>query len=93
MLASEIEDIVNKLLLLKKTSTKMQIDLLPEFEDFRKSQRMLYETALSDTFEHEIFKLMMDNKRKIENGADAYAIDVEFGTYMANKYIPKELMK
>ena len=91
MLASEIESIVNKLLVFKTKFTKAEIDLFPEFEYFRKTQKMFYETILSDSFDPVIFKLMMENKRKIENGADPYTIDVEFGKYMADRYIPESL--
>jgi hypothetical protein len=93
MLASEIESIVAKLLELKNEYSIEYINTLPEFEEFRKTQRMFYETVLSGTFEPEIFKVMMDYKRKIENGSDQYSIDVQFGQYMADRYIPESLKK
>ncbi len=91
MLASEIEEIVNKLLVFKEKFTKSEIDTFPEFENFRKTQKMFYETILSDSFDPVIFNIMMENKRKIENGADQYSIDVAFGQYMADRYIPESL--
>jgi hypothetical protein len=93
MLASEIETIVNKLLELKKEYSIEYINTLDEFKEFRTTQRMFYETILSDSFDPVIFKMMMENKRKIENGADSYAIDVEFGQYMAERYIPESLRR
>jgi hypothetical protein len=93
MLASEIESIVNELLQLKKEYSIDYINTLQQFSDFRKDQRLLYEMVLSDSFDQTIFNLMMENKRKIENGADQYSIDVSFGQYMADRYIPSNLRR
>lgn len=93
MQASEIESIVSKLLNLKKEYSNDYINTLDEFKDFRMSQRMFYETILSDTFDQGVFDVMMEHKRKIEAGSDQYSVDVSFGKYMADRYIPESLKK
>ena len=54
---------------------------------------MLYETVLSDDFNPELFKIIMEHKRKIEAGADQYSVDVSLGQIMADRYIPESLKK
>lgn len=93
MLASEIELVVGTLLELKKKLPKEEIDKYADFLEFRNTQKMLYETVLSNDFSPEIFKVMMDHKRKIESGADQYSVDVSFGQIMADRYIPESLKK
>ena len=87
MKADEIESIVNKLLDLKKTKSFDEINELPEFNDFRNSQKMLYQTVLSTDMDIGIFNQMMTMKRRIEGGEDSYSVDVRFGQFMAEKYI------
>ena len=87
MLASEIEEIFASLNLLKLSKTKDEIDLLPEFTQFRTEQRVFYETILKEDMDPAIFKQMMKMKRKLEQGEDSYGVDVKFGKYMAEKFI------
>ena len=87
MLSDEIELIVNKLLLLKKVKSISEINELSEFDTFKKENKLLYETVLSDSMDISIFKHMMKMKRKLEDGEDQYSVDVKFGKYMAEKYI------
>jgi len=87
MNADEIEKIVAKLMKLKQTLSKEQIDLDPEFNLFKEKNRMFYETILTDQMNMEIFKRMMVLKRKLEAGEDPYGVDVKFGQYMAEKYV------
>lgn len=93
MKADEIEAIVNKLIELKKTMSRSEIDLLPEFEDFRKMQRMFYQVVLSDEMDMTIFNQMMAMKRKLEQGEDQYSVDVKFGQFMADKYVTPAVSK
>lgn len=85
--ADQIEDFVKRLNELKLTKSKDFIDNLSEFDDFKKENRMLYETIFSDEMNNEIFKQMMKMKRKLESGEDQYSVDVKFGKYMAEKYL------
>ena len=85
--AIEIERIVNALIKLKQTKSKEFIETLPEYSVFRTSNKLLYETVLSDEFDMSIFKQMMSMKRKLESGDDQYSVDVKFGQYMADKYL------
>ena len=85
--ADEIEKIVGELLELKKTKTRLEIDLLPEYSTFRESQRMFYNVVLSEEMDLGIFNQMMAMKRRVEGGEDQYSVDVRFGKYMAEKYI------
>ena len=87
MNADTIEIFVEKLLLLKKTFSKEQIDLMEEFNDFKKGNKLFYETILSDQMDTVIFKKMMKLKRDLEKGEDSYGVDVKFGKYMAEKYV------
>jgi hypothetical protein len=87
MLSDEIEIIVNKLLLLKKEKSIAEINELTEFDTFKKENKLLYETVLSDNMDLPIFKQMMKMKRKLEDGEDQYSVDVKFGKYMAEKFI------
>jgi hypothetical protein len=87
MLSTEIELIVNKLLELKKKHTISEIDSISEFDEFKKVNKLLYETVLGDTMDISIFKQMMKMKRKLEDGEDQYSVDVKFGKYMAEKFI------
>jgi hypothetical protein len=85
--AEEIEKIVNELLELKKTKTRLEIDLLPEYSTFRESQKMFYNVVLSEEMDLGIFNQMMAMKRRVEGGEDQYSVDVRFGKFMAEKYI------
>ena len=87
MLSSEIEEVVNKLLSLKKIKSIYEINELTEFDTFKKENKLLYETVLSDNMDIPIFKQMMKMKRKLEDGEDQYSVDVKFGKYMAEKFI------
>lgn len=87
MLSSEIEEVVNKLLSLKKIKSISEINELTEFDTFKKENKLLYETVLSDNMDIPIFKQMMKMKRKLEDGEDQYSVDVKFGKYMAEKFI------
>ena len=40
--------------------------------------------VLSDDFNPELFKIIMEHKRKIEAGADQYSVDVSLGQIMAD---------
>ena len=68
---------------------------MPEYESFRKSNRMFYEMILSDPniLNSEILAQMLKMKRKLESGEDQYSVDVKFGQYMANKYIDPVIKK
>ena len=85
--ADQIEEIVAKINVLQKTKSKEEIDKLPEFEEFRTTNRIFYETLFSDQMNHDVFKQMMKMKRKLENGEDQYSVDVKFGQYMAEQYL------
>ncbi len=93
MNANEIETIVNKLLELKKKISLQEIDIMPEFNDFKLKNKLLYETVLSDNMDISVFKKMMQMKRKLEGGEDQYSVDVKFGKYMAEKYIDPIIKK
>jgi len=86
--ANEVEEIVAKLIELKKTHTAEQIYELDEFKGFRTQNRMFYEMILSkEGLNKPIFEEMMRMKRRLESGEDQYSVDVRFGQYMARKYI------
>lgn len=85
--ADQIEEIVNKITDLKKNTPKEEIDKMSDFDEFKKENRMLYETLFSEEMNFDIFKQMMKMKRKLEAGEDPYSVDVKFGQYMAEQYI------
>jgi hypothetical protein len=87
MKADEIEVVVEQLLSLKKKMSIGNIDKMPEFEDFKKENKLFYDTVLSNDMDITIFKQMMKMKRKLENGEEQYSVDVKFGKFMAEKYI------
>jgi len=87
MKADEIEAVVAKLLELKKTKSRSEIDLLVEFDEFRVSQKMFYQVILSEEMDLTIFNQMMAMKRRLEGGEEQYSVDVRFGQFMAEKYI------
>ena len=88
MNADEIEEIVAKLLKLKRENkSKEYIDSLSEFKGLRDFNKALYELILAGEYNDEIFKKMMEYKRKLENGEDKFAVDVKFGYFMSEKYI------
>lgn len=89
MKADEIEAIVAQLL--QERSKKDRVVLDEEFKEFRLSNKMFYETILNGEFNEEIFKQMMAMKRRLEKGEDPYQVDVRFGQFMADKYIPSNL--
>jgi hypothetical protein len=64
MNSTEIEAIVNKLLILKKEKSLSEIDSLVEFDLFKKNNKLLYETVLSEDMDMSIFKQMMKMKTK-----------------------------
>ena len=87
MKADEIEAVVQRLMLLKNEFSVLDIDKMPEFDDFKKENKLFYDTILSDDMDILIFKQMMKMKRKLENGEEQYSVDVKFGKFMAEKYI------
>lgn len=88
MKADVIEKIVFSLLELKKTKSPDEINLLPEYDEIRKVNIMLYDMVVKESsFDIQIFKEMMKMKRRLESGEDQYSVDVRFGQYMADKYI------
>jgi hypothetical protein len=87
MLADEIETVVNKLLYLKKHMHFSEIDILPEFNQFKTENKHFYEMILSSDMDINIYRQMMKMKRKLESGEDQYSVDVKFGKYMAEKFI------
>jgi len=87
MLAKEIESVVHRLLELKKEHPVPIIDKLPEFDQFKKDNKLLYEMELNEDMDLGIFKQMMKMKRRLEDGEDQYSVDVKFGKFMAEKYI------
>jgi hypothetical protein len=94
MNADQIEEIVEKLIILKKENkSKEFIDSLSEFNEFKLTNKTFYQTILSGEFDPAIFKKMMNLKRKIENGEDKYSVDVKFGYYMSEKYIDPVIKK
>jgi len=94
MNADQIEEIVSKLLILKKEGkSKEEIDLLSEFNEFKTNNKLFYNTIINGEFDKDIFKKMMNYKRKIEKGEDKYGVDVKFGYYMSEKYIDPVIKK
>jgi hypothetical protein len=87
MLAVEIDEVVNKLLYLKKYISIEQINELEEFKQFKEDNKIFYEIVLSDNMDMDIYRQMMKMKRKLESGEDQYSVDVKFGKYMAEKFI------
>ena len=87
MKADIIEKYVYSLLEYKKTKPRSEINDIPDFDEFKTTNKLLYETVLSDDFDIGIFKQMMAMKRKIEDGKDQYSVDVKFGKFMAEKYL------
>jgi hypothetical protein len=87
MLAVEIEEVVNKLLYLKKHISIEQINELEEFKQFKEDNKIFYEIVLSDNMDMDIYRQMLKMKRKLESGEDQYSVDVKFGKYMAEKFI------
>lgn len=88
MTADEIEIIVHELTTLKEKMTIEEIDSMEKYTEFKKSNRLFYETILSgDGFNPVIYKEMIKMKRRLEAGEDQYSVDVRFGQFMAGKYI------
>jgi len=87
MLAVEIEEVVNKLLYLKKHISIEQINELEEFKQFKEENKIFYEMILNDNMDMGIYRQMMKMKRKLESGEDQYSVDVKFGKYMAEKFV------
>ena len=92
MLAAEIEKTVSEILLLKNQGVQSEI-LDEKFKTFKDSNTLLYEMVLSKDMNMEIFKKMMNMKRKLEDGEDQYSVDVKFGKFMAEKYIDPVIKK
>jgi hypothetical protein len=87
MLAVEIEEVVNKLLYLKKHISIEQINELEEFKQFKEDNKIFYEMILNNNMDMDIYRQMMKMKRKLESGEDQYSVDVKFGKYMAEKFV------
>lgn len=85
--ADQIEEIILRLSKLKEEFTVDQINKMEEFSDFKKKNRVFYETVLSGNMETSIFKEMMKMKRRLESGEDQYSVDVRFGKYMGSIYL------
>jgi nicotinate-nucleotide pyrophosphorylase len=87
MLAVEIEEVVNKLLYLKKYMHISEINEMEEFKQFKEENKLFYEIVLSDNMDMDIYRQMLKMKRKLESGEDQYSVDVKFGKYMAEKFV------
>ena len=87
MLAVQIEEVVNKLLYLKKHISIEQINELEEFKQFKEDNKIFYEMILNDNMDMDIYRQMLKMKRKLESGEDQYSVDVKFGKYMAEKFV------
>jgi hypothetical protein len=88
MNADTIEKHVKNLLELVKTKSDEEINVLTEFDDFKKNGgKLLYEMILKNEFDPLIFKEMIKMKRRLESGEDQYSVDVRFGKFMAEKFI------
>jgi hypothetical protein len=85
--ASQVEEIVNELLELKKTLSIDEINCMEKFNDFKSKNQLFFNTILSDQMDPVIFKQMMAMKRRLESGEDQYSVDVRFGEFMSKKYI------
>ena len=87
MLADEIEEVVNKLLYLKKHMHASEINEIEEFKQFKEENKLFYEMILSEDLDMNIYRQMMKMKRRLESGEDQYSVDVKFGKYMAEKFV------
>ena len=89
--SDEIEKITYMILELKKTKSNEQFEIIvekiPEISEFKKNNKLLYKTILEDDFNMEIFKEMTQMKRRLEQGDDQYSVDVNFGKFMADKFV------
>ena len=93
MLANEIEKVVNQLFELSKELTRTEIDLLPEFDEFKTQNKLFYEVIFSPDFNLPIFKEMMKMKRRLEDGEDQYSVDTRFGKFMSDIYLEPVVSK
>jgi hypothetical protein len=93
MLANEIETIVKQIIELNKVLTKSEIDLLPEFDEFKTQNKLFYEVIFSPDFNSSIFKEMMKMKRRLEDGEDQYSVDTRFGKFMSDIYLEPVVSK
>ena len=91
MSADDIEKTISKLLTLKESISREELD--SQFLEFRTNNRMFYETILNGEFNPIIFKEMMKRKRELESGKDQYSVDVKFGQFMSDKFIAPVLTK
>jgi hypothetical protein len=92
MFAEEIKNVVSKIRedYLNGVAVK---DLEERYSDFYTFNRSLFELVASQDFSEEIFNKFMHYKTQLENGRPQYDVDVELGEYMAEKYIPQNLLK
>jgi hypothetical protein len=92
--ASQIEEIVNEIELLKANFTHEEISKMEKFNEFKTQNKILYEMVCSEEgVNKNIFNEMMKMKRRLESGEDQYSVDVKFGRFMAHQYIDPVIKK
>jgi len=85
--ADQLEKDVYTLVNAKKHNTVSEIENSPDFDNFRKDNKMIYDMVMENDFNEEIFKELIRMKRRLEAGEDKYSVDVRFGQFMADRYI------
>jgi len=85
--ADQLERDVYRLLNAIKHQTISQIENSPDFDKFRKDNKIMYDMIIDNDFNEEIFKEMLRMKRRLEAGEDQYSVDVRFGQFMADRYL------
>jgi hypothetical protein len=92
MKAELIEKYVAELRMDMKILSVEDINKMDKYFTFKNdpNTKMLYEIIIKGDFNKGIFKEMMRMKRRLEDGEDQYSVDVRFGQFMADKYLPKE---
>jgi len=89
MKADEIKSTVDEIRKLRKEKPKMSEDAFKtKYETLFKENPALFKMAVSDEFDTRIFNKLIELRKKIEdNSCTQYDMDVEFGKFMAGKFI------
>jgi len=86
--ADQLQHDVYTLVNARKHHTVSEIENSPEFDNFRKDNKMIYDMIVKENdFNEEIFKELIRMKRRLEAGEDQYSVDVRFGQFMADRYL------